>query len=77
MTRAKEIAVAWFSKPYRHSEEGYKDLNFAINALEAAFIQLTGDPSAHGRFFPRMRGRIKERGLKIADYDMVLPGPQE
>jgi len=76
MTRAKALAVEWFSKPYRDSDEGYKDLNQAVNALEAAFIHLTADPSAHGQFFKRIRGRMEARGLKVADYDMCLPGPQ-
>lgn len=69
-TRAHELALIWFSKPYRDSDEGFRDLNFAINALEAAYIQLTGEPDAHGRFFPRMRNRLGERGIKVADYDM-------
>ncbi|KAG8461989.1 hypothetical protein KFE25_014008 [Diacronema lutheri] len=75
--RALELAHTWFAKPYRDSDEGFRDLNFAINALEAAFIQLTGEPDAHGKFFPRMRNRLNARGIKVSDYDMCLPGPQE
>jgi hypothetical protein len=68
--RAYELALLWFAKPFRDNADGFKDVNVAINALEAAFIQLTGEPDAHGRFFPRMRSRLAQRGIKVADYDM-------
>jgi hypothetical protein len=47
-----------------------QDVNHAINALEAAFIQLTGETDAHGKYFKRMRQRLEDRGIKVADYDM-------
>ena len=50
----------------------YLDINLALNALEAAFIQLTGKAEAKGAFFPRMRERLTARGHKTADYDVCL-----
>jgi len=71
-TRAKELINDWFRKPNRDNDEGYLDINLALNALEAAFIQLTGKAEAKGAFFPRMRERLSTRGHKIADYDVCL-----
>jgi hypothetical protein len=42
------------------------------DALESAYIQLTGNPEAKESFFPEMRKRLKARGHKIADYDVLL-----
>ena len=70
--RAKQLVIDWFSKPSRDTDEGYLDINLALNALESAFIQLTGKPDAKGHFFPRMRKRLEARGHKVADYDVCL-----
>eukprot|EP00326_Haptolina_ericina_P017859 CAMPEP_0181188124 /NCGR_PEP_ID=MMETSP1096-20121128/10941_1 /TAXON_ID=156174 ORGANISM="Chrysochromulina ericina, Strain CCMP281" /NCGR_SAMPLE_ID=MMETSP1096 /ASSEMBLY_ACC=CAM_ASM_000453 /LENGTH=654 /DNA_ID=CAMNT_0023277149 /DNA_START=449 /DNA_END=2414 /DNA_ORIENTATION=+ len=70
--RAKELINEWFRKPNRDNDEGYLDINLALNALEAAFIQLTGKAEAKGAFFPRMRERLTTRGHKVADYDVCL-----
>ena len=70
--RAKQLVIDWFSKPSRDTDEGYLDINLALNALESAFIQLTGNPDAKGHFFPRMRKRLEARGHKVADYDVCL-----
>ena len=32
----------WFRQPVRDNDEGYVDINLALNALESAYIQLTG-----------------------------------
>ena len=59
----------------RDNDEGYSlylDINLALNALESAYIQLTGNPEAKEFFFPEMRKRLKARGHKIADYDVLL-----
>ena len=56
----------------RDNDEGYLDINLALNALESAYIQLTGNPEAKESFFPEMRKRLKARGHKIADYDVLL-----
>ena len=50
----------------------YADINLALNALESAFIQLTGKAEAKGQFFPQMRKRIAARGHKVADYEVCL-----
>ncbi|KAL1529927.1 hypothetical protein AB1Y20_000855 [Prymnesium parvum] len=71
--RAKELISQWFRKPNKDNDEGYLDINLALNALEAAFIQLTGKAEAKGAFFPRMRERLSSRGHKVADYDVCLP----
>ena len=44
----------------------------ALNALESAYIQLTGKADMKGKFFPQMRERLRHRGHKIADYDVCL-----
>ena len=64
--------LEWFRKPMRDNDEGYLDINLALNALESAFIQLTGKLEAKGSFFPRMRERLAERGHNVADYDVCL-----
>ena len=69
---ARALMQEWFRKPKRDNDEGYLDLNLALNALESAFIQLTGQLDKKGRFFERMRGRLAERGHSIADYDVCL-----
>lgn len=69
---ARELMDTWFRKPSRNTDEGYLDINLALNALETAFIQLTGKADAKGTFFPRMRERLRDRGHKIADYDVCL-----
>ena len=43
-----------------------------LNALEAAYIQLTGKVDMKKKFFPQMRQRLAERGHVIADYDVCL-----
>ena len=65
--RAKQLVIDWFSKPSRDTDEGYLDINLALNALESAFIQLTGKPDAKGHFFPRMRKRLEARG-RLEEY---------
>ena len=50
----------------------HADINLALNALESAFIQLTGKAEAKGQFFPQMRKRIAARGHKVADYEVCL-----
>jgi len=70
--RAKDIIYDWFRKPNRDNDEGYLDINLALNSLEAAFIQLTGKAETKGAFFPRMRERLQARGHKTADYDVCL-----
>jgi len=69
---AKEMMKEWFSQPQRDNDEGYADINLALNALESAFIQLTGKAEAKGQFFPQMRKRIAARGHKVADYEVCL-----
>ena len=59
--RAKQLVIDWFSKPSRDTDEGYLDINLALNALESAFIQLTGKPDAKGHFF---RGCAAPRGAR-------------
>ena len=59
----------FFRMPSRHTDEGYLDINLALNALESAFIQLTGKGDAKGSFFPRMRERLRDRNHKVADYE--------
>ena len=56
----------------RPAAHRYLDINIALNALESAFIQLTGKAAAKGAFFPRMRKRLEARGHKTADYDVCL-----
>lgn len=70
--RAKQYIITWFRKPVRDNDEGYLDINLALNALESAYIQLTGKSAAKGQFFPQMRDRLRQRGHKIADYDVCL-----
>lgn len=70
--RAASIAEDWFRRPSRDNDEGYGDINQALDVLEAAFIQLTGKAEAKGSFFPKMRERLATRGHKIADYDVCL-----
>ena len=70
--RAREMMQDWFRKPMRDNDEGYADINLALNALESAFIQLTGKANAKGQFFPQMRKRIAARGHKVADYEVCL-----
>jgi hypothetical protein len=55
---ARELMSSWFSKPHRDNDEGYLDINLALNSLEAAYIQLTGNADMKGKFFPRMRERL-------------------
>jgi len=69
---AKALMQEWFRKPTRDNDEGYLDINLALNALESAFIQLTGKLDRKGSFFPRMRERLAERGHTVADYDVCL-----
>lgn len=69
---ARQIIKTWFRKPVRDNDEGYLDINLALNALESAYIQLTGKANAKGRFFPQMRERLRARGHKVADYDVCL-----
>ena len=71
-TRAQKLIVTHFSRPVRDNDEGYLDINLALNALESAYIQLTGKADAKGKFFPQMRERLRQRGHKIADYDVCL-----
>ena len=66
------MMTEWFSQPQRDNDEGYADINLALNALESAFIQLTGKAEAKGHFFPQMRRRIAARGHKVADYEVCL-----
>ena len=70
--RAKEMMHDWFHRPMRDNDEGYADINLALNALESAFIQLTGKAESKGTFFPQMRKRIAARGHKVADYEVCL-----
>lgn len=70
--RARQFMMQWFKKPVRDNDEGYLDINLALNALESAYIQLTGKADAKGKFFPQMRERLRTRGHKIADYDVCL-----
>ena len=70
--RARQFMMTWFRKPVRDNDEGYLDINLALNALESAFIQLTGKAEAKGQFFPQMRKRIAARGHKVADYEVCL-----
>ena len=70
--RARAFITTWFSKPVRDNDEGYVDINLALNALEAAYIQLTGKLEMKSQFFPQMRQRLQERGHTIADYDVCL-----
>ena len=70
--KARALMHTWFSKPVRDNDEGYLDINLALNALESAFIQLTGKADAKGKFFPEMRTRLRTRGHKVADYDVCL-----
>eukprot|EP00900_Chrysochromulina_parva_P012449 jgi/Chrpa1/21204/Chrysochromulina_OHIO_Genome00006541-RA len=67
-SRARKLIVTFFLRPVRDNDEGYLDINLALNALESAYIQLTGNPEAKESFFPEMRKRLKARGHKIADY---------
>ena len=69
---ARALMQEWFRKPKRDNDEGYLDINLALNALETAFIQLTGKAGAKGQFFPQMRTRIAARGHKVADYEVCL-----
>ena len=69
---ARKFMMKWFRKPVRDNDEGYLDINLALNSLEAAYIQLTGKADAKGKFFPQMRERLRQRGHKIADYDVCL-----
>ena len=69
---ARHYIVTFFRKPVRDNDEGYLDINLALNALESAYIQLTGRADAKGKFFPQMRERLRTRGHKIADYDVCL-----
>ena len=62
----------WLCRSVRDNDEGYLDINLALNALESAFIQLTGKAEAKGQFFPQMRKRIAARGHKVADYEVCL-----
>ena len=62
----------WFRQPVRDNDEGYLDINLALNALESAYIQLTGKADSKGKFFPQMRERLRARGHKVADYDVCL-----
>ena len=62
----------FFRLPSRNADEGYLDINLALNALESAFIQLTGKAEAKGSFFPRMRDRLRERNHFVANYDVCL-----
>jgi len=71
-TRARKLIVTFFLRPVRDNDEGYLDINLALNALESAYIQLTGNADAKEQFFPEMRKRLKQRGHKIADYDVLL-----
>jgi hypothetical protein len=71
-SRARKLIVTFFLRPVRDNDEGYLDINLALNALESAYIQLTGNPEAKETFFPEMRKRLKARGHKIADYDVLL-----
>ena len=70
--RARHYIVTFFRKPVRDNDEGYLDINLALNALESAYIQLTGKSDSKGKFFPQMRDRLRQRGHKIADYDVLL-----
>ena len=70
--RARAFILEYFKKPVRDNDEGYLDINLALNALESAFIQLTGKAEAKGQFFPQMRKRIAARGHKVADYEVCL-----
>ena len=70
--RAHDYIVKWFGRPVRDNDEGYVDINLALNALEAAYIQLTGKVEMKKKFFPQMRKRLQERGHVIADYDVCL-----
>ena len=69
---AAQMMQEWFRQPQRDNDEGYADINLALNALESAFIQLTGKAEAKGQFFPQMRKRIAARGHKVADYEVCL-----
>lgn len=69
---ARALMQDFFRMPSRNCDEGYLDINLALNALESAFISLTGNGDAKGSFFPRMRERLKERNHKVADYDVCL-----
>jgi hypothetical protein len=69
---ARALMQDFFRMPSRNCDEGYVDINLALNALESAFISLTGNGDAKGSFFPRMRERLKERNHKVADYDVCL-----
>ena len=69
---ARAFITTWFSKPVRDNDEGYVDINLALNALEAAYIQLTGKLEMKSQFFPQMRQRLQERGHTVADYDVCL-----
>ena len=69
---AHDYIVKYFGRPVRDNDEGYVDINLALNALEAAYIQLTGKVDMKKRFFPQMRQRLAERGHAIADYDVCL-----
>jgi len=70
--KARQHILKWFRKPVRDNDEGYLDINLALNALESAYIQLTGRAEQKGKFFPQMRERLRSRGHKIADYDVCL-----
>jgi hypothetical protein len=70
--KARQYILKWFRKPVRDNDEGYLDINLALNALESAYIQLTGRADAKGKFFPQMRDRLRQRGHKVADYDVCL-----
>jgi hypothetical protein len=70
--RAHAFMVEWFRKPVRFNDEGFLNINLALNALESAYIQLTGKADMKGKFFPQMRERLRHRGHKIADYDVCL-----
>ena len=37
----------------RDNDEGYVDINLALNALEAVYIQLTGKVEMKKKFFPK------------------------
>ena len=75
---AHDYIVKYFGRLVRDNDEGYVDINLALNALEAAYIQLTGKVEMKKRFFPQMRKRLAERGHVIADCDVPLmpPGSQ-
>jgi len=70
--RARAMMIEWFRTARRDNDEGYVDLNAAMDALEAAFVQLTGDVGHKGAFFPDVRAVVRARGHKVADYDVCV-----